>query len=220
MEAVDLSNADISSVSFVHFECGRHFFSGSSLHMAYYRMPWYRTPWYTVPYIYIYIYTVQCQPPKLNILQGKKSKGGLLSKSHNGQLLVLDQRWHYNEGYAIPAHAIPCMQVHTRVAVGQRYPLTYLHDVIYIFDIDLNPGLHLLFCVTTIVRLNEHILCLFVQVPLSGGSMTPQEWTQSLYLLISSLLTIWSLSHVSSMVNFPTQHAPQIVSAVWNEVLL
>ena len=46
MEAVDLSNADISSVSFVHFECGRHFFSGSSLHMAYYRTPWYRTPWY------------------------------------------------------------------------------------------------------------------------------------------------------------------------------
>ena len=41
MEAVDLSNADISSVSFVHFECGRHFFSGSSLHMAYYRTPWY-----------------------------------------------------------------------------------------------------------------------------------------------------------------------------------
>ena len=38
-DAFDYSNVDISSVSFVHFQCGRHSFSGPSLHMAYYRTP-------------------------------------------------------------------------------------------------------------------------------------------------------------------------------------
>ena len=82
------------------------------------------------------------------------------------------------------------------------------------------PGLPLLFCITAIVGLNEWCILQFAQAPLSGGSMTHQEWTQTLYLLNSSLPTIWSLSHASSFLNFPAKHALQIVSAVWNEVLL